>query len=427
MIVEDQSEVETFLSDPATHCGAAVERIDTHGAIVFLAGDRAYKLKRAVHFDFLDYATPARRRAMCEAEIAINRRTAPQVYRTVIAVTRGTDGALSLDGSGTPVDWVVAMNRFDQGTLFDRLAGRHALTLTHMDDLAEVIADFHSRAEARHDFGGAEAMQGVLNINSAAVKSFKTSVFEPAQADDLIALSEAALTRNVDLLERRGKDGFVRHLHGDLHLRNICLIGGRPVIFDATEFNDRLAICDVWYDFAFLLMDLNHRGLRRHANRVFNDYLWHTGDIAGLALLPFFVVPGGRACPCRRDCGPKPDRSGGGRGHARRGPRLSRSGGFVSASGSAPLGGGRRGIGNRKICLGKRSRPVAGASAGCGPFAHRPDPQTPDGRRRARTAGSRGLHGAGLEAGLRIDAGAGRTNHRDRPKCNHRCRVPARR
>ena len=119
MITEDQSAVIAFLS---TIGDSPVERIDTHTAVVFLSGTRALKLKRAVQFDYLDFSTAARRKAMCEAEVRLNRRTAPGLYRGVLAVTREPNGSLALGGSGTPVDWVIEMSRFDQEALFDGLA-----------------------------------------------------------------------------------------------------------------------------------------------------------------------------------------------------------------------------------------------------------------------------------------------------------------
>ena len=135
MIIEDQTEVVRFLAAPSTHGSASVERIDTHSAIVFLAGQRAYKLKRAVRFDYLDFSTSDRRRAMCDAEVRLNRRTAPDVYRGVVAITRERDGSLALDGGGTPLDWVVEMNRFPQEALFDRLAAAGRLDLELMPPL----------------------------------------------------------------------------------------------------------------------------------------------------------------------------------------------------------------------------------------------------------------------------------------------------
>src|SRR5215218_1308938 len=87
-VSETQEEVFTLLADPATHGGAAVRRIDTHAASVFLAGARAYKVKRAVRFPFLDYATVAKRQAACEAELQVNRPFAPDIYLRVVAITR---------------------------------------------------------------------------------------------------------------------------------------------------------------------------------------------------------------------------------------------------------------------------------------------------------------------------------------------------
>jgi aminoglycoside phosphotransferase family enzyme len=75
-----------------------------------------------VRYDYLDSSTIDRRKALCEAEVALNRRTAPSVYRGLVAVPRERDGVLALQGTGTPVDSVVEMNRFDQDALFDRLA-----------------------------------------------------------------------------------------------------------------------------------------------------------------------------------------------------------------------------------------------------------------------------------------------------------------
>ena len=120
MVIEDQSEVIAFLSSPSTHGGENVERVETHTAIVFLVGSHAYKLKRAVRFDYVDFSTLARRRAYCEAEVRLNRRTAPALYRGVVAVVRTAAGALALAQDGNALEWLVEMNRFDQSQLLIR-------------------------------------------------------------------------------------------------------------------------------------------------------------------------------------------------------------------------------------------------------------------------------------------------------------------
>src|SRR5512134_1754367 len=123
MIVEDQHEIIDFLSAPSAYGDEVthVDRIDTHSASIFLAGRDAYKLKRAVRYDYLDFSTREVRRTACEAEVALNRRTAPRLYLGVVAVTRERDGRLALAGQGTPVDWLVHMARFDQAALLDAL------------------------------------------------------------------------------------------------------------------------------------------------------------------------------------------------------------------------------------------------------------------------------------------------------------------
>jgi len=289
MITEDQTAVIDFLASPSTHGGASVERIETHTAIVFLAGTRAYKLKRAVQFDYLDFSTPERRRALCDAEVRLNRRTAPALYRGVMAVTRERDGRFALGGSGTPVDWVVEMTRFDQEALFDRLAAAGHLEVELMPPLAAAIAELHMAAERRADHGGKTGMAWVIKGNAAGFAEYGAACLEPSACVRVTHDASAELDRRGDLLDARRDAEFVRQCHGDLHLRNIVLLDGRPTLFDGVEFNDEIACTDVLYDLAFLLMDLCRRRLPRHANAVWNRYLAEADELAGVALLPLFL------------------------------------------------------------------------------------------------------------------------------------------
>jgi aminoglycoside phosphotransferase family enzyme/predicted kinase len=289
MITEDQTAVIQFLASSTTHGGARVEQIDTHSAMVFLAGERAYKLKRAVRFDYLDFATRERRRAMCDAEVRLNRRTAPSLYRGVVAVTREADGSLALGGAGTPLDWLVEMNRFDQAALFDRLAAVGRLGLDLMPPLGTAIAEFHAAAEHRDDHGGRAGMAWVVEGNAAGFAEYGAGFLEPSSCLRVTDETFRELDRQSALLEARREAGFVRQCHGDLHLRNIVLLDDRPTIFDGIEFNDRLSCTDVLYDLAFLLMDLWRRRLSRHANAVWNRYLTETGTADGVGLLPLFL------------------------------------------------------------------------------------------------------------------------------------------
>ena len=284
-----QAEAIHLLSDPATHGGAAVQRIDTHASVVFLAGNRAFKLKRAVKYDYLDFSTLDLRKRFCEAELRINGRIAPALYRRLIPVVRTSTGALALDGDGTPVEWLVEMVRFDQEALFDCMAAAGRLDVTHMVPLAEEIASFHESCAARPEFGGEAAIARVIDGNAAGLREFGRDMLGTAACESLTLAARNALSRYGPLLELRRKTGYVRECHGDLHLGNIVLWAGRPTLFDAIEFNDDIACIDVMYDLAFLLMDLWQRDLPQHANTVLNTYLGATGDFDGLGALPLFL------------------------------------------------------------------------------------------------------------------------------------------
>jgi uncharacterized protein len=283
-------EVIGFLSAGAAYGlpGAQVGRVETHCSIVFLVGNRAYKLKRPIAFSSLDYTTLARREAACRAELALNRRTAPELYLGVRAIRRRSDGALGFDGKGETLDWVVAMQRFDQPDVFDHLADAHPLAQETIVALAEEIAHFHAAAERVAGLGGAAGLRAAIERNRIDQETV-AAILDPAAVAALHRLSLAALDRVAPLLDRRQAEGWVRRCHGDLRLANICLFDGRPTLFDAIEFSEQVSCVDVLYDLAFLLMDLHHRGQEAHANLLFNRYLDATGDSGGLAALPLLL------------------------------------------------------------------------------------------------------------------------------------------
>jgi uncharacterized protein len=269
--------------------GAPVERVTTHAAWIYLVGERAYKMKRPVRYSFLDFSTPAQRQAALAAELELNRRTAPMLYHRLVSVTRSARGELALDGAGEPVEWLLEMQRFDQAALLDRLAAERALDAATIEALAAEIAGFHERAEVRSERGGYAGLREVVDGNAEDLAGLADSVFERAAVDALNRRTEEELERRRTLLEERCRAGKVRHCHGDLHLGNIVLWAGRPVLFDCLEFDPDLATIDVLYDLAFLLMDLCHRGLRPLAQRLLSGYLDATWDDAGTALLPLFL------------------------------------------------------------------------------------------------------------------------------------------
>src|SRR4051794_16310891 len=222
---DPQAEVIAFLRDPASYPGPAapVETIETHISILFLAGSRAYKLKRAVKYSYVDFSTMEHRRAACTAELAVNRRTAPQLYLEVRAIVRRPDGTLAWAGEGEALDWVVVMRRFDRETLLEEMAAAGGLGAPLMLALTAHIAEFHDKTEACPKHGGAAPTAALVATNIRVLRDCRDAGFEAAWIDRVEARLDEEAARCAALLDRRRSDGKVRRCHGDLHLRNICL------------------------------------------------------------------------------------------------------------------------------------------------------------------------------------------------------------
>ncbi len=282
---EGQSEVIAFLQGLCAAAGDASPPAATHISRICFAGALVYKLKRAVRTPYLDFSTPELRLAACEAEAALNRRTAPALYRAIRRITREEDG-LAFDGPGPLVDAVVEMNRFSDDALLDAMAMRGALTPAHMEQLANKLAAFHAGAERRE--GGAGRMADVIALNERSIAA--TFLTREPSLPDLLGRTRDALARNGALIDARAQAGKVRRCHGDLTLRNIAMIDGEPTPFDCLEFNEALASIDVLYDLAFTLMDLLHRAQPALASVLFNRYLDAADEADGLALLPLFIA-----------------------------------------------------------------------------------------------------------------------------------------
>jgi aminoglycoside phosphotransferase family enzyme/predicted kinase len=290
----DQAAVLDFMASPGAYPSVhgKVERFETHASVVFLAGPRAYKIKRAVKYPFLDFSSLELRRRALFNELRLNRRTAPHLYLEVLPITLDESGKFHISGQGEIVEWVLVMRRFDQANLLDRMAEEGRLPLAAMPQLARVIAGFHRNAN--RFLGAEESVSALLAVieDNAAVLAGKKGVVPAEMLATVDQASRGALAALALLLRARAQGGYVRHCHGDLHLGNIVEIDGVPVLFDAIEFDDAIATIDVLYDLAFLLMDLGARGLPVHANAALNAYLeacGDTGDLIGLAALPLFL------------------------------------------------------------------------------------------------------------------------------------------
>jgi aminoglycoside phosphotransferase family enzyme/gluconate kinase len=287
--MSDQSEVIEFLSSPlAFENGSTVDTVETHGAVVFLCGDTALKLKRAVTYDYMDLSTIDQRHKMLLREIALNAPQAPMIYRDVLAVTKDPSG-YRLGGDGPVVDWVLRMWRFPEDCEFENIVSRGALDDALSSATGDAISAYHASAPVIRREGDT-LVRDIIDELSRVFAEFP----DAAGTEDVkpwLSEVEQAFARVCPVLAQRGRDGHVKRAHGDLHLRNIVLIDGRPVLFDALEFDEDLGTCDVLYDIAFLVMDLCHRGLRQQACRVLDAWLSEARgkEDAGLVALPLFL------------------------------------------------------------------------------------------------------------------------------------------
>ncbi len=266
-----------------------VTRIDTHGAAVFLDGKRALKIKRAVRFPFLDYSTLEKRKTACEEEIRINRPLAPQIYHRVAAITEEPDGSVQVDGPGRPIEYAVDMSRFDENMTLDHLAKAGPLDTKLASAAADAIVASHGAATPADGEAWVGSIPALIDGNSNGLRA--GGHFNAEDIEKLGKASHEAFLRLRPLLAERGRQGFVRRCHGDLHLANIVLIDDRPVLFDAIEFDAQMATVDVLYDLAFTLMDLLRHDQPGAANIVLNQYLAATppDNLDALSALPLFM------------------------------------------------------------------------------------------------------------------------------------------
>jgi uncharacterized protein len=295
-----------------------VEVVETHASVVFLVGDRAWKMKKPVTFRFLDFSTLARRRADCEAELRLNRRLLPEAYLGLAAVCRAGSAVrvvrLAEDGSapaGTEIaEWMIEMRRLPAEGMLDRLLATDQVRADEIDRFAEELASFHaspaSAIDGEHgtDAGiiGGDARPGQagdvatlrrrIDDNLTNLARGASAGDDPVLAPSFVAALRAETLAWFDAiapeLAARQRAGRVRDGHGDLHARNIVRLDGRLRAFDCLEFNAGYRRGDVAMEISFLAMDLEHAGRADLAERFLRRYAEASGDEACLRLSRFF-------------------------------------------------------------------------------------------------------------------------------------------
>jgi len=275
---------------PYPHRVGRVRLVQTHISWVLLTGAFAYKIKKPVDLGFLDFSTLARRRQACEEELRLNRRWAPDLYLDVVAVM-GTPAAPRLGGDGAPFEYAVRMRQFPQSGQLDRRLAAGALTTDEIEDFARRLTGVHAAAPVAPDggpFGTAAAVRAPVEDTVAVLLA---RARDSAEAASLETIRRWTASQPGDEgLQARLRDGFVREVHGDLHLANLVRWRGQVHAFDCIEFDPALRWIDVLSDVAFLMMDLAYRGRRDLAYAFLNRYLEVTGDYAGVRVLRYYRV-----------------------------------------------------------------------------------------------------------------------------------------
>jgi len=285
----DTSLIDSLMSpDAFGHPVTHVELIETHISWLILTERYAYKIKKPIVLEFLDFGDLEKRRYYCEEEIRLNQPWAPGIYLDVVPITIDR-GKPCFGGTGEPIEYAVRMNRFDENMRLDKQLEQDNLSVQDMRELASKIATRHKNAPLVEP----EQRERVVSLTKEFMwDNFKAldGFIDSATLDSLRAWTEEEIANVDSLLSERFDDGFVRDCHGDLHLANIVRLPDGITTFDCIEFNTDFRNIDVMSDIAFLIMDLVERNRHDLAAHFLNRYLEATGDYGGVAVLSLFFV-----------------------------------------------------------------------------------------------------------------------------------------
>jgi aminoglycoside phosphotransferase family enzyme/predicted kinase len=260
---------------------------ETHASWVFVAGERAYKIKKPVGFAFLDYSTLSRRHEACSEEVRVNQHLAPGIYLGVRAIVRTPDGfRLADEDAAGAVEYAVEMLSFDEADTLEGMIAAGALTPDHIQDVARRLASFHCSAPALAGGSPGEVLEGWrVNVQELS------QLAHPARwhMDVAARFGEAFVRAHGAEIEQRVRDGLVREGHGDLRCEHV-LVRGPVRVVDRIEFDPALRCTDVASDLAFLTMDLEAHGQRWAARELASAYRRAGASPGSEALASFYAA-----------------------------------------------------------------------------------------------------------------------------------------
>ena len=274
------------------HATSSFEVFETHISYVILTGDYVYKFKKPVELGFLDFSSLEKRKFFCEEELRLNRRLAPDMYLDVVSVHGELEHPV-VDGTGPLLEYAVKMRQFATADRMDNVTARGELTPEQIDQLAQIVAEFHEHipiAASDSPFGTLEVIRQRIMQNFEQLLQNTDDPEITNMCSQLRVWSEAALEKRQQLITQRKQEGAIRECHGDMHMANIVMLEGKPVIYDCLEFAEDLRWIDTISEIAFLYMDLDFHHQHKLALRYLNQYMIHRGDYAGLGLLCIYLV-----------------------------------------------------------------------------------------------------------------------------------------
>lgn len=281
------------LLDPSAypHPVARVELRQTHISYVLLTGRYAYKIKKPVNFDFLDYSTLDKRRHFCHEEVRLNARLCPEIYLGVVEVCE-TDGRVAISFGRRLVDYAVKMVQLPEDRIMDRLLERGEVTGDMVRRVAAKLVDFYARARSGPDveqYGEPRWIRVNTEENFVQTSPYVSRTISAARYQLIKEYTERFLSDNSALFERRVRGGYIREGHGDLRPASICFANGL-CIFDCIEFNERFRCGDVASDIAFLMMELEKSGRLDLSKQFADAYVQFSGDVGVFDVLNFYKV-----------------------------------------------------------------------------------------------------------------------------------------
>jgi aminoglycoside phosphotransferase family enzyme/predicted kinase len=278
--------------DVYDHPVTDIQLIETHISWVILTGEYAYKIKKPINLGFLDFSTLEKRLFCCNEELRLNRRMAAAIYLEVVPISGSREMPL-LQGTGDAIEYAVRMVQFPQQAQLDNMLANGELGKSHMDAIAQLVAEFHQSTDVAaddSDYGDPERVYQPVAENFAQIRQHLHTNNYDDQLAELERWGKAEFNSLRPLLEQRKHDGFIRECHGDMHLRNLVWYNGQPLAFDCLEFNPALRWIDTLSEVAFLVMDLQDRNQPQLAQRFLNSYLERFGDYQGMRVFNFYLA-----------------------------------------------------------------------------------------------------------------------------------------